>query len=453
MNDFAPLENYQEEKVESTIQRSYWSQAYVSIKQSRPGTIALLLIVFLLLFSLLGPFFWSKDPNQQNLNFVSQAPSFSSRAYIVSTRSSQPNVFELVKDKMPLELAVFGTPHTQLVSLYWPPSTSAESYIIYRHEYAPRHSLDLGLPIGEVYENTFFEDRLQLEPIHYFYSVKALSASGDILDISTIEVKPQIAVSEEQVNQYIEKNIWAIQDIGPNGQYISLPSHPMGTDYLGRDMMARIMKGGQTSLLIGIFASLMYVFIGSVYGAVSAFAGGKVDEVMMRFADFVIALPFILFMILLKVAFGLGPGESGISVMIFSLIVLCWPDSARLVRAQVLVLKEQTYVLAARVNGAGLFYILKRHLIPNVLSILFVNLSFAIPSVILTEAFLSFISLGVVAPTASWGAMSHEGIKTFLFHPHELIFPALFIALTVLAFNVLGDSLRDALDVKSDMKR
>jgi oligopeptide transport system permease protein len=170
----------------------------------------------------------------------------------------------------------------------------------------------------------------------------------------------------------------------------------------------------------------------------------------MRFADFVIALPFLLFMILLKVSFGIQPGESGIAVMVFSLVILSWPSTARLIRSQVLVLREQNFILAARINGAGLFHILWKHLFPNVLSLILISLSFAIPSVILTEAFLSFIGLGVVPPTPSWGSMCQEGIKTFLFHPHELIFPAFFIGMTVLAFNLLGDGLRDAFDVNTN---
>jgi len=193
---------------------------------------------------------------------------------------------------------------------------------------------------------------------------------------------------------------------------------------------------------------VFFVLVGFVYGASAAYLGGRVDNMLMRFADFVIALPFLLFMILLRVAFGVGPGESGIGAMIISLILLSWPSSARLVRAQVLQLKQQAFIQSARMNGATLPYMLIKHLLPNVLGVVLVSLSFAIPSVILTEAFLSFIGLGVVPPIPSWGAMCNEGIKTFLFHPHELAFPALFISITVLAFNLLGDGLREAFDVK-----
>jgi oligopeptide transport system permease protein len=164
----------------------------------------------------------------------------------------------------------------------------------------------------------------------------------------------------------------------------------------------------------------------------------------------VVALPFLLFMILFKVAFGIGPGESGVGPMLVAMVLLGWPSPARLVRGQVLALRNLPYVQAARLMGAGTGYIVLRHMTPNVLGVLLVSLSFAIPSAIFTEAFLSFIGLGVVPPTPSWGSLCNDGIRSMLTHPHELVVPATFISLTVLAFNLLGDGLRDALDVRTE---
>jgi oligopeptide transport system permease protein len=169
---------------------------------------------------------------------------------------------------------------------------------------------------------------------------------------------------------------------------------------------------------------------------------------MMRFADFVIALPFLLFMILFKIAFGIGPGQSGILPMIVALVMLSWPGTARLVRGQILQVREEGYVNAARLLGARTDYLVLRHMIPNTMGVILVTLTFAVPSAIFTEAFLSFIGMGVAPPTPSWGGMSNEGIKSMLIHPHELLFPAIMISVTVLAFNLLGDGLRDALDAK-----
>jgi oligopeptide transport system permease protein len=199
---------------------------------------------------------------------------------------------------------------------------------------------------------------------------------------------------------------------------------------------------------MGLFAPLLFVLLGAIYGGFAGYLGGKVDNWLMRFADFVVALPFLLFMILFRVASGIGPGESGIIPMLLALVLLSWPSTARLVRGEILRLREEGFVQAAKLLGAKPNYLLMRHMIPNTMGVILVNITFAIPSAIFTEAFLSFIGMGVVPPTPSWGAMSNEGIKSMLNHPHELIFPAAVISLTVLAFNLLGDGLRDALDAR-----
>jgi oligopeptide transport system permease protein len=232
------------------------------------------------------------------------------------------------------------------------------------------------------------------------------------------------------------------------GDALQLSPHPLGTDSLGRDMLARLMYGARVSLFIGIGAPFLFVLFGVTYGAIAGFIGGRVDALMMRFADFVVALPFLLFMILFKIAFGIGPGESGVFPMLVALVVLMWPSTARLVRGQVLQIREQGYISASRLLGAKSSYLILRHMIPNTLGVVLVTLTFAVPSAIFTEAFLSFIGMGVAPPTPSWGSMSNEGIKTMLITPHELILPAMMISITVLAFNLLGDGLRDALDAR-----
>jgi oligopeptide transport system permease protein len=232
------------------------------------------------------------------------------------------------------------------------------------------------------------------------------------------------------------------------GDQIRLPDHPLGTDYLGRDMLARLMYGARISLFIGVVAPLLFMLIGIVYGSAAGFIGGRIDQLLMRVADFVMGLPFLLFMILLKIAFGIGPGESGVLPMLVALLLLSWPSPARLVRGQILQIREEGYIGASRLLGARTGYLVFRHMIPNTMGVILVSLTFAIPSVIFTEAFLSFIGMGVTPPTPSWGSMCNEGIRNMLAHPHELIFPAAFISVTVLAFNLFGDGLRDALDVR-----
>lgn len=462
-DDFLPLqrENFDAQDIGSIP--DYWAEVGAKLLKNPRAVFSMLLLGFLLLFSVLGPLLWRVDPAQQDLSQISQAPALYKEALVIEDKrllwkqaaqalleQEEANIFYL---------ALFDIAHTQSVKLYWPEHPQAAAYAVYRHEYPPSGIEDLGLPLAELESrsDTFFEDKLSLENIDYYYSVLALAKDDAPLEYKSLHIKPVLALPYEQVKKQIQAGNWQwINDrhdkdndsIHNNYKKVRLSMHPMGTDYLGRDMMARLMSGGQTSLLIALLASGLFVFFGSLYGAMSAYLGGRVDNVLMRFADFVIALPFLLFMILLKVSFSLGPGESGIKVMIFSLIILSWPGSARLIRGQVLSLREQNFILAARINGATMYYVMLKHLLPNVLSLVLISLSFAIPSVILTEAFLSFIGLGVVPPTASWGSMCQEGIKTFLFHPHELVFPATLIGITVLSFNLLGDSLRDALDVK-----
>lgn len=439
-------------------QLSYWQQTWEKLKNNIRAMLSLYCIIGLVLFSTLGPFLWKIDPAYQDLNQISQAPAFKKTAIIIDAESWKPqpvntNSFIGKEILSNLRLLEDSVAHTESVKLLWQADTRASYYEIYRHDLKPSGEQDLGLPLAKIdnYLQNYYEDKLKLEERDYYYSVLARNHANDILAIETLKIKPMHAVLRSQAQKNIKKGLWKASSNKRLADEIILPAHPMGTDYLGRDIMARLMWGGQTSLLISVLASIFFVALGSLYGAVSAYIGGRVDNILMRFADFMIALPFLLFMILLKVSFGLGAGESGIGVMILSLIILSWPSAARLVRAQVLVLREQNFVLVARINGASLFYVVSKHLLPNTLSIIFVCLSFAIPSVILTEAFLSFIGLGVVPPTPSWGSMCQDGIKNFLFHPHELIFPASFIGITVLAFNLLGDGLRDALDVKAEI--
>jgi oligopeptide transport system permease protein len=173
----------------------------------------------------------------------------------------------------------------------------------------------------------------------------------------------------------------------------------------------------------------------------------------MRFVDFVVALPFLLFMILFRVAFGIGPGENGIMPLIVAMLMLSWPGSARLIRGQVLALRGQAFVEAAKLAGVSTSRVILRHMLPNVLPMILVAFSFAIPQAIFTEAFLSFIGMGVSPPTTSWGALCNDGIKTLLSHPRQLLLPALFISVSVLAFNLLGDALRDATDRRAGVAK
>ncbi|MDE3838223.1 diguanylate cyclase [Bacillus methanolicus] len=217
--------------------------------------------------------------------------------------------------------------------------------------------------------------------------------------------------------------------------------HWFGTDDLGRDVFARTWEGARISLFIGVAAALIDFFIGVLWGGISGYKGGRTDEIMMRIADILYGVPYLLLVIILMVVLGQGLGT-----MILAMTITGWINMARIVRGQVLSLKNQEYVLAAKTLGASTSRIMMRHLIPNAMGQILVTMTLTIPTAIFTESFLSFIGLGLTPPLASWGTMASEGLPALKYYPWRLFFPATFISLTIFAFNVIGDGLRDALD-------
>lgn len=225
-----------------------------------------------------------------------------------------------------------------------------------------------------------------------------------------------------------------------------LPSsdHWFGTDDLGRDVFTRTWEGARISIFIGIAAALVDLTIGVFWGGIAGYKGGRIDEYMMRIADVLAGIPYLLLVILLMVVLG-----TNVSTMILAMSITGWVNMARIVRGQVLSLKNQEYVLASRTLGAGTSRIMSKHLIPNAMGPIIVTMTLTIPSAIFTEAFLSFLGLGLTPPIASWGTMASDGLPALRYFPWRLLFPATFICLTIFAFNVIGDGLRDALDPRS----
>jgi len=226
-----------------------------------------------------------------------------------------------------------------------------------------------------------------------------------------------------------------LKNMAPSAQFW------FGTDELGRDIFTRIWWGARVSLFIGIAAAVVDLIVGVLYGSIAGWLGGKKDEALMRFADILYSIPYLLVVILLLVI--IGPGLASI---LLALTFTGWIPMARIVRGQIMQLKEFDYVLAAESLGASRTRILARHLLPNAMGSIITTMTFTIPAAIFAEAFLSFLGLGIQAPVASWGTMASDGLSALKYYPWRLFFPAFFISLTMFCCNLLGDSLRDAFD-------
>jgi oligopeptide transport system permease protein len=391
------------------------------------ANLAAALVVLLMAFVILGPVLWKQDPSRQWLSQISSGPVGAVSAKLVGDHG------EWRPQQSVPQIAALAA-HTEYVRLQWP--GAGRSVAVYRNLASES---GLGMPLAQT-DDSYYEDVLQLRPVKYRYTLVDVENNTPLYSLDVLP-EPAISVFEASLQGLV-----AERPGGTLANYVRLPAHPLGTDALGRDMLARLIAGGRTSLFVGIVAPLIFISFGCLYGAVAAMLGGWFDQVAMRFVDFVVALPFLLFMILLRVAFGIGPGEDGVVPLILAMVIMSWTGSARLIRGQVLSLRQQSYVEAARLAGLGNLQIIWRHVLPNVMPIILVCFSFAVPQAIFTEAFLSFIGMGVAPPSTSWGALCNDGMKTLLSHPEQMLLPAAFISITVLAFNILGDALRDVSD-------
>jgi oligopeptide transport system permease protein len=218
-------------------------------------------------------------------------------------------------------------------------------------------------------------------------------------------------------------------------------THLFGTDNLGRDVFSRVWAGGRVSIIIGLIGAFIDTVVGSIYGGISGFYGGFIDDIMMRIVEILASIPYLVVVILVSLIL-----KPGIGALIIAMTITGWVGMARLVRGQLLQIKEQEYVLAAAALGANPSRIIAKHLLPNTLGIMIVAITFDIPIFIFGEAFLSYLGQGIQSPNTSWGALASAAQPNLIFYPYQLFFPSLFISLTMLSFTLLGDGLRDALD-------
>ncbi len=364
---------------------TYWQDAWRRLKKNKLSMIGLLFIFFMVLTAIVGPYVISHDYSTQELTLANIPPSI--QIYKVDDNSyfymhSEYKLFNVTKDGVLLDkIKETQNDMTNRTRVY----NIDGNEVVLDYSYAVKKAEDN--PEGIKFK----------------------------LLLNGVEMKPFDKVH--------------------NKTYV------FGTDALGRDMLARVIFGARISLLIALIATIVNFFIGVLYGGISGYFGGQVDNLMMRIVDIINVIPLLLYVILLSVIIG-----SGLKSIIIALGSVYWVGMARIVRGQVLSLKEQEYVLSARTLGASSMRIMIRHLIPNAMGPIIVSMTMLIPSAIFTEAFLSFIGLGVNAPLASWGTLANDALGGLRSYPYQLFWPSLAISLTMLAFNFLGDGLRDALD-------
>ncbi|WIF94068.1 ABC transporter permease [Caminicella sporogenes] len=363
---------------------TYWQDAWRRLKQNKLAMIGLVTIIILFLFAIFGPMFSKYSYSDQNLDLANIPPRF--EIYKVAD-----NKFVYVRrDYMLIEVSERGEILDKLVE-------SKNDMIGKKRIY--------NIDGNEVVLDYSFAAKNKDIP----------NAKKFALYLNGKEIKPYKKV--------FNKTYW------------------FGSDAHGRDLYVRVLYGARISLSVAVVAAVVNFFIGVLYGGISGYAGGKVDNIMMRIVDIISTVPLMLYVIMLMVVMG-----SGLKTIMITLGTVYWVRMARIVRGQTLSLKEQEYVLAAKTLGASTWRILVRHLIPNAMGPIIVALTMQIPSAIFTESFLSFIGLGVSAPAASWGTLASDALGGLRSYAYQLFFPSLAICITMLAFNFLGDGLRDALD-------
>lgn len=366
---------------------TYWQDAWRRLKGHKPAMAGLVGVILILLFAIVGPLFSSKSYSDQIIDFSNLPPRLS--------------IYEIAPDYF-----VFLTKDYKLLRV----SRSGE--VLSRLTRTEQDN------VNKLY--TYADDQ-----------VEVLLDFGYNLLPDKMDSPFDFSFTPAGGNEITEP-----------ARKVFNRTYPFGSDVVGRSILVRVMFGARISLTVAFVASLVNLIVGVAYGSLAAYEGGRTDIIMMRIVDILNSIPLVLYVILIMVLVG----NRGLWTMIIALGSVYWVVMARLVRGQVLSLKEQEFILAARALGVPRRNIIFRHLVPNAIGPIIVAMTMMIPSAVFTESFISFIGLGVSAPMASWGTLANDALSGLLSYPYQLFFPAAAIALTMLAFNMLGDGLRDALD-------
>ena len=391
---------------------TYWQDAWRRLKKNKLAMLGLILIVLIVLFGVIGPYFTAVSYSDQSNTYKNLPPRL--HVYVLTDELS---VY------VSNDYNMFAVDNSGVLTYLEPMESNTEA-------------LDRSF-VGAVMSPAEMKKQQQEEKNQTEQHMKSYlyGDSEILLDYSN-------RVIDNPVGDYEVKITYGENEVTQATRVVYNRRFPFGTDVLGRDLLTRVMYGARISLLVALVATLVNFVIGVLYGAISGYEGGKVDNIMMRIVDIINSIPLMLYIILLMVLVG----NKGIWTIIIAIGTVYWVGMARLVRGQTLSLKEQEYVLAAKTLGVSRFNIIRKHLIPNAMGPIIISMTMMIPTAVFTESFLSFIGLGVSAPMASWGTLANNALPGLLTYPYQLMFPAFAIAITMLAFNFLGDGLRDALD-------
>ena len=409
---------------------TYWQDCWQRLRKNKSAILSLVVIVIIVLAAIFLPMFWRFSYDQQNLEFANIPP--------------QLQLYDLGEENYVYLTNDFKSIDTDSAGNLIAPSKMVKDDKTNRMYIYEINDKPLVVDYG-----VYFKAKSE------FIQQEAANAATGLIPVADVEYLANYfadnppesgTITVEEAKQILDKKIerfavtYGGEVIRPF-KTVSNKTYVWGSDSLGRDVFIRVMYGARMSLLVGVIAAIVNFVIGVLYGGIAGFCGGRVDNIMMRIVDTISSIPMMLYVILLMVV--LGPGLQSI---IIAMGLTHWVGMARIVRSQVLSMREQEFVLAATLLGVPSRKILTRHLIPNAMGPIMVSITMQIPSAMFTEAFLSFIGLGVSKPKASWGALANAALPGLYTNPYQLFYPALIMSITILALNLFSDGLRDSLD-------
>lgn len=409
---------------------TYWQDCWRRLKKNKSAILSLIVIFVIVLSAIFIPFFWKHSYEEQDLNFANIPPEL--------------RIYELE-----------GNHYIYVSSEYKSIEVTQNGHLIKRSD----------LVKDDKTNRTYYYDiegkSLVIDYSIYFKAKMSLIQmekklqSGEKIKVSEVPFIqayfkekniPKEEITLKEAKDILDKKIdryrvtFDGKEMSPTKSVLN-KTYIWGSDSLGRDVFIRVVYGARMSLAVGFIAAFINFIVGVLYGGIAGYFGGRVDNIMMRIVDTISSIPMMIYVILIMVV--LGPGLKSILI---AMGITYWVGMARIVRSQVLSLREQEFILAAILMGVSTRKILTRHLIPNTMGPIMVAITMQIPSAMFTEAFLSFVGLGVSAPKASWGALANDALPGLYTYPYRLFYPALAMSITILALNLFSDGLRDSLD-------